>query len=193
MSANPDKPAEVVRCGWANSDPLMMAYHDDEWGVPSHDDQHLFEMLILEGFQAGLSWQTILRRREGFRRAFADWDVAKVASFDSANVERQLTDEGIIRHRGKIESAIKSAQAFQKVKAEYGSFDRYLWSFVDDTPIVNRPVDMSQIPAQTAQSQELSKELRRRGFNFVGPTICYAFMQAVGLVDDHVQGCFRAK
>lgn len=171
----------------------MVAYHDNEWGVPSHDDRHLFEMLILEGFQAGLSWQTILNRREGFRTAFSDWDVIKIAAFGSADVERLLADPGIIRHRGKIESAIRSAQAFQDVQAECGSFDRYLWNFVDGAPIVNRPADMSQISAQTELSQAISKDLKRHGFNFVGPTICYAFMQAVGLVDDHVQGCFKAR
>jgi DNA-3-methyladenine glycosylase I len=183
---------QITRCGWAVSDPLMIAYHDEEWGVPSHDDRHLFEMLILEGFQAGLSWQTILRRREGFTKAFADWDIAKVASFGPADVDRLLVDEGIIRHRGKIESAIKSAQAFQKVQAEFGSFDKYLWGFVGGKPIVNRPSSLSELQAQTELSQALSKDLRKRGFNFVGPTICYAFMQAVGLVDDHVVGCFRA-
>ncbi|HEX5322775.1 MAG TPA: DNA-3-methyladenine glycosylase I [Capsulimonadaceae bacterium] len=188
----PSDSAQLTRCGWAVSDPLMVAYHDDEWGRPSHDDRHLFEMLILEGFQAGLSWQTILRRREGFKKAFAEWDVAKVAQFGPADVDRLLTDEGIIRHRGKIESAIKSARAFQKVQTEQASFAKYLWDFVGGAPIVNRPSSLSEIPAQTELSQNLSKDLRRRGFNFVGPTICYAFMQAVGLVDDHVQGCFRA-
>lgn len=188
----PDDTTQIIRCGWAVSDPQMIAYHDEEWGTPSHDDRHLFEMLILEGFQAGLSWQTILRRREGFTKAFADWDVAKVAAFGPADVERLLADEGIIRHRGKIESAIRSAQAFQKVQAECGSFNNYLWSFVDGAPIVNRPASLSNVPAQTELSQKLSKDLRRLGFNFVGPTICYAFMQAVGLVDDHIQGCFRA-
>ena len=176
------------RCGWARAgDPLYVAYHDEEWGVPSHDERHLFEMLVLEGAQAGLSWSTILRKREGYRRAFAGFDPARVARFGPPDVERLIADPGIVRNRLKVESAIANARA----TLEAGGLDELLWSVVDGEPIVNRWRSLGEIPAETAESRALSKELKRRGFRFVGPTICYALMQACGLVNDHVVGCFR--
>ena len=176
------------RCGWARAgDPLYVAYHDEEWGVPSHDERHLFEMLVLEGAQAGLSWSTILRKREGYRRAFAGFDPARVARFGPADVERLIADPGIVRNRLKVESAITNARA----TLEAGGLDELLWSVVGGEPIVNRWRSLGEIPAETAESRALSKELKRRGFRFVGPTICYALMQACGLVNDHVVGCFR--
>jgi DNA-3-methyladenine glycosylase I len=185
-------PKDVVRCSWAPiTDPRYVAYHDEEWGVPSHDDRHLFEMLVLEGAQAGLSWTTILNKREGYRTAFANFDAAKVARFTPAKVERLLLDPGIVRNRGKVESTVTNARAVLAVTEELGSLDAYLWSFVDGTPIVGRWKRTGQIPAETAESKAMSKDLKRRGFRFVGPTICYAFMQACGLVQDHVTDCFR--
>ncbi len=180
------------RCEWVPLDrPAYLAYHDEEWGVPSHDDRHLFEMLVLEGAQAGLSWWTILNKREGYRRAFAEFDAAKVARFTPAKVERLLLDPGIVRNWLKVESAVANAKAVLAVTEEHGSLDAYLWSFVDGRPIVGRWKRMGQIPAETAQSKAMSKDLKRRGFRFVGPTVCYAFMQACGLVNGHVAGCFR--
>jgi DNA-3-methyladenine glycosylase I len=177
-----------TRCSWVPAgDPLYVAYHDDEWGVPSHDERHLFEMLVLEGAQAGLSWSTILRKREGYRRAFAGFDVESVARFSARDVERLLADPGIVRNRLKVESAIANARA----TIEAGGLDGLLWSFVGGSPIVNRWKTLAEIPAETAESQAMSKELKKRGFRFVGPTICYALMQACGLVNDHVVGCFR--
>jgi DNA-3-methyladenine glycosylase I len=167
----------------------MEAYHDQEWGTPLHDDRGLFELLTLEGAQAGLSWITILRRREGYRRAFADFDPVKVAAFDSAKVEALMANPEIIRNRQKVASTIENARQVLQVQREYGSFDRYIWSFVDHTPRVNEFKTMAEIPAQTAQSIAMSKALRQRGFGFVGPTICYAFMQTTGLVNDHLLGC----
>ena len=178
------------RCHWARSGPDI-AYHDREWGVPVRADRRLFELLVLEGAQAGLSWSTILARRRGYRAAFAGFDPARVARFRSAHVERLLRDPGIIRHRGKIESAIRNAQAFLEVRREHGTFAAYLWGFVEDHPIQNRWRRPRQVPAQTSLSQALSRDLQRRGFTFVGPTICYAFMQATGLVNDHLTSCFR--
>ena len=178
------------RCPWARGEPDI-AYHDDEWGVPSHDDRRLFEFLVLEGAQAGLSWSTILARRAGYRRAFAGFDVARVARFKPAVVARLLRDPGIVRHRGKIESAIGNARGVLAIQREHGSFAAYLWSFVGDRPLDNRRRSPRQVPAQTALSQALSRDLKQRGFTFVGPTICYAFMQAVGLVNDHLTSCFR--
>jgi DNA-3-methyladenine glycosylase I len=169
------------------ADPLYVAYHDEEWGVPSHDGRHLFEMLVLEGAQAGLSWATILRKREGYRRAFAGFDVEAVAGFTARDVERLLADPGIVRNRLKVESAIANAQA----TVALGSLDELVWSFVDGAPIVNGWRTLAEVPAETTESRAMSKELKRRGFRFVGPTICYAFMQACGLVNDHVVGCFR--
>jgi DNA-3-methyladenine glycosylase I len=184
--------AEPIRCAWAGSDPQMQAYHDDEWGVPLHDDTKLFELLTLEGAQAGLSWSTILRRRDGYRRAFAGFDIARVAAFDDEAVARLLADGDIIRNRQKIVSTIANARQVLVLQQELGSFDRFVWSFVPDSqPLVNHPRALGDIPAQTAESQALSKALKKRGFGFVGPTICYAFMQSAGLVDDHMVTCFR--
>ena len=181
----------VTRCEWAGSDPDMVAYHDDEWGVPVHDDPTHFEFMVLEGAQAGLSWSTILKRRSGYRKAFAGFDPAKVARFTPAKVEKLLTDTGIIRNRAKVESAVRNARAFLDVAEEFGSFDKYIWGFVGGRPIVNKWRRMAQLPATTPESEALSKDLRGRGFGFVGPTVCYAHLQAAGLVNDHVVGCFR--
>jgi DNA-3-methyladenine glycosylase I len=185
--------AEPVRCGWVvgSSDPAMLAYHDQEWGVPSHDDGHLFEMLVLEGAQAGLSWTTILHKREGYRRAFAGFDPQKVARFDSRKIERLLADPGIVRNRLKVQSAVSNAKAVRAVQRESGSLDVFLWSLVGGSPTVNRWRRLQTIPAETDGSRALSKELKRRGFRFVGPTVCYAFMQATGMVNDHLVTCFR--
>jgi DNA-3-methyladenine glycosylase I len=172
-------------------DPLYVAYHDEEWGVPSHDERHLFELLVLEGAQAGLSWSTILRKREAYRRAFAGFEPEAVARFGEDDVERLLGDAGIVRHRGKIEAAIANARATLAVRDEVGSLDGLLWGFVGGEPLVNRWRTVDEIPAETAESSSMSKELKRRGFRFVGPTTCYAFMQAAGLVNDHVIDCFR--
>jgi DNA-3-methyladenine glycosylase I len=180
---------DVKRCAWVPSaDPAYVAYHDEEWGVPSRDEQFLFELLVLEGAQAGLSWSTILRKREGYRRAFADFDVAKVARFGDKDVERLLADPGIVRNRLKVESAIANARATLELDVPLGD---YLWSFVGGEPRVNRWRALREIPAQTAESAAMSKDLKKRGFRFVGPTTCYAFMQAVGLVNDHTVDCFR--
>jgi DNA-3-methyladenine glycosylase I len=187
------RPSNVPRCAWAGDDPLMIAYHDREWGVPAHDDRRLFEMLILEGAQAGLSWRTILHKRAAYRRAFAGFDPRKVARFGAADVGRLLQDEGIVRNRLKIHAAIESARAFLEVQRERGSFDEFAWSFVGGKPLVTRPRSMAGIPARTPESDTFSQALRERGFRFVGSTITYAFMQACGLVDDHVRTCFRAK
>jgi DNA-3-methyladenine glycosylase I len=182
----------VKRCEWAPVDsPLYLAYHDEEWGVPVHDDSRLYEMLVLEGAQAGLSWSTILNKREGYRRAFSGFDPGKVARFDSRRVEGLLADPSIVRNRLKVLSAISNAQALLRVQEEDGSLDSYLWSFVGGTPKVNRFRTLGDIPAETAESAAMSKDLKRRGFRFVGPTVCYAFMQACGLVNDHVVSCFR--
>ena len=185
-----DVPARK-RCGWADTDPLYVAYHDEEWGVPVRDDRHMFEFLILEGFQAGLSWLTILKKRDAFRRAFAGFDAVKVARFDQRKLDRLLQDPGIVRNRLKVEAARKNARAFLKVQEEHGSFSDYLWSFVGGRPRQNRWRSLSQVPARTAESDAMSKDLKRRGFSFVGSTICYAHMQAAGLVNDHLTGCFR--
>ncbi|MGH7662775.1 MAG: DNA-3-methyladenine glycosylase I [Gemmatimonadaceae bacterium] len=183
-------PAERVRCTWATT-PLGIAYHDREWGVPVHDDRVLFEFLVLEGAQAGLSWETILRKRASYREAFSGFDPAKVARFTPARVERLLTNTGIVRNRLKVESTIRNARAFLAVQREFGSFDACAWGFVDGAPKVNRRRSMSDVPARTVESDALSRYLKARGFNFVGSTICYAFMQAVGMVNDHVVACFR--
>ena len=181
-----------IRCDWVPpDDPLYVAYHDEEWGVPSRDERHLYEMLVLEGAQAGLSWSTILRKREGYRRAFADFDADRVARFGAADVERLMADAGIVRNRLKIESAIANARAVLAVREEDGGLAGYLWSFVGGTPVQNAWATTAEIPAETAESKAMSKDLKRRGFRFVGPTICYAFMQATGMVNDHVVGCFR--
>jgi DNA-3-methyladenine glycosylase I len=184
--------SSVRRCSWAGDDPRMIAYHDQEWGTPVHDDRVLFEFLVLEGAQAGLSWSTILHRREGYRRAYRDFDPAKVARFGERDVARLMADERIIRNKAKIAWSIRNAQAFLAVQREHGSFAGYLWSFVDGEPVVNRPRSGAGVPARSELSDALSKDLRKRGFGFVGSTICYAFLQAVGVVDDHAATCFRA-
>ena len=184
----------VTRCEWAaGADELMRAYHDEEWGVPSHDDRHLFEMLTLEGAQAGLSWSTILRKRQGYQRAFAGFDPAVVAGFGTKDVERLLDDPGIVRNRLKVESTVNNAARVLDVQEELGSLDAYLWEFVDGEPIVNRPRTLAELPSETELSKAISKDLKRRGFRFVGPTGIYAFMQTVGMVDDHTTDCFRRK
>ena len=180
-----------IRCAWAGSDPLSVAYHDAEWGVPSHDDAHLYEMLTLEGAQSGLSWMTVLRKREGYRRAFAGFDAAVVAGYGDCDVERLMQDASIVRNRLKIESAIANARAILAVREEHGSLDAYLWSFLEDRPVQNAWASMSDLPAQTALSKRMAKDLAKRGFRFLGPTTVYAFMQATGMVNDHVVSCFR--
>jgi DNA-3-methyladenine glycosylase I len=182
----------MIRCSWAKND-LAIAYHDAEWGVPLHEDRGLFEFLILEGAQAGLSWDTILRKRENYRTAFDNFDAERVAGYDVRRIAELLQDEGIIRNRLKVASAVQNAKAFLKVREEFGSFDSFIWNFVDDKPIVNRVETAADIPARTELSDRISKELRKRGFNFVGSTIIYAFMQAIGMVNDHVKSCFRYK
>ena len=180
-----------TRCAWANGGPLEIAYHDTEWGVPSRDDRHLFEMLILEGAQAGLSWSTILRKRESYRKAFAGFDPAKVARFDGRKRAALMRDPGIVRNRLKIEATVVNARQALAVQEEHGSLAAYLWQFVDGEPVVNAWTAMGQVPAETATSRAMSKALVKRGFRFVGPTICYAFMQATGMVNDHITTCFR--
>jgi len=182
----------IVRCAWAQT-PLSVEYHDREWGVPVHDDRTLFEFLTLEGAQAGLSWETILRKRAGYRSAFANFDPASVARFTPPRVERLLQNPDIVRNRLKIEGTVRNARAFRKVQDGFGSFDAYVWRFVGGKPRVNAWKAMSMVPARTDESDALSRDLRGRGFTFVGSTICYAFMQAVGLVNDHTVGCFRRK
>jgi DNA-3-methyladenine glycosylase I len=184
--------AERIRCPWG-SNPQMIAYHDHVWGVPAHDDRVLFEFLILEGAQAGLSWYTILRKRAAYRRAFARFNPAAVAKFDRRRIAALLADDGIVRNRLKIESAVRNARAFLEVQREFGTFDAYVWRFVGGRARINRWRSMRQLPARTVESDALSKDLKKRGFNFVGSTICYAFMQAVGMVNDHMVGCFRYK
>ena len=183
--------ADVVRCGWARSDPLYIAYHDQEWGVPLRDDRALFEMLILEGFQAGLSWITILRKRDNFRRAFDNFEPHRVAAYDQRKVAALLGDPGIVRNRAKIEGAITSARAYLELLTEPGGASDFLWQFVGGAPIVNSRHSLADVRAETAEARAMSKALKQRGFKFCGPTICYAFMQAVGMVDDHVVDCFR--
>ncbi len=180
---------EIIRCGWAGTDPLYVAYHDDEWGVPVHDDQELFDRLMLEGFQAGLSWITILRKRENFHRAFDRWNPEIIAGYGEADTARLLADPGIIRNRLKVNGAVRNAQAYLAIRDAEESFSELLWGFVGGKPIVNQPVTLADVPASTPEAAAMSKELKRRGFTFVGPTICYAFMQSAGLVDDHLMGC----
>ena len=181
----------MMRCEWANSSELYKAYHDNEWGVAVHDDRVLFEFLILEGAQAGLSWSTILEKREGYRKAFDGFDARKVSTYTEAKIAALLINPEIVRNRLKIKSAVTNAKAFLYVQEEFGSFDNYIWQFVDGSPLQNAWQDVRQIPAHTPVSEAMSKALKKRGFTFVGPTICYAFMQAVGMVNDHVVGCFR--
>ncbi len=181
----------MKRCGWVSDDPLSAAYHDEEWGVPVHDDRVLFEFLLLEGAQAGLSWSTILRKREGYRKAFSGFDPRRVARYDRRKLERLLADPGIVRNRLKVASAVANASAFLAVQEEFGSFDAYVWRFVDGGPIRNRWRRLRDVPASTRESETLSRDLKKRGFRFVGATICYAFMQATGMVNDHLTDCFR--
>ena len=181
---------DPVRCSWASGE-LMIRYHDEEWGVPVHDDRTLFEFLILEGAQAGLSWSTILNKRENYRKALDGFDPERVARYDRRKIDRLLLDAGIVRNKLKIASTIGNAKAFLQVQKEFGSFDRYIWRFVEGKPRVNSPKSMKQVPARTSESDAMSKDLKARGFNFVGSTICYAFMQAVGMVNDHTVSCFR--
>lgn len=181
---------QLVRCDWANS-PLAIAYHDREWGVPCHDDLVLFEFLILEGAQAGLSWDTILRKRENYRAAFDGFNPAKIARYDARKIRGLMSNEGIVRNRLKILSAVKNAKAFLAVQAEFGSFDGYIWQFVGGKPLATRRRSLRDLPARTQESDAMSKDLKKRGFTFVGSTICYAFMQGMGLVNDHLEKCFR--
>jgi DNA-3-methyladenine glycosylase I len=186
MSTNVDR----FRC-FGNKDPLSMKYHDEEWGVPEHDDGALFELIVLEGAQAGLSWRTILHRREGYRRAFKGFDPSVVAEYTPEKVEELLQDPGIIRNRRKVESAVRNAGAFLRVQEEYGSFDEYVWGFVGGKPVMNAFTSWSEVLPETEVSRAMSADLKRRGFNFVGPTICYAYMQSIGMVNDHLTSCFR--
>lgn len=181
----------ITRCGWVTNDPIYIAYHDNEWGVPVRDDQRLFEFLILETFQAGLSWLTVLRKRENFRRAFDGFDVEKVAAFSDEKVKELLLDAGIIRNRAKVRAAVSNAHAFIKVQQKFSSFSDYIWGFVDGQPIINSPATLKDIPATTPLSDIISKDLKKRGFKFVGSTVVYAHMQATGMVNDHTTDCFR--
>ena len=183
----------VRRCAWCGTDPLYVEYHDEEWGVPSHDDRHLFEMLILEGAQAGLSWITILRKREAYRAAFAGFDPRRVTRFTPARVARLLQNPGIVRNRLKVEGTVRNAKAFLEVQREFGTFDRYIWQFVGGATLHRVRRSLTDVPARTPESDAMSRDLKSRGFTFVGSTICYAFMQATGMVDDHVAGCFRRR
>jgi DNA-3-methyladenine glycosylase I len=178
-------------CGWGEGDPLMTTYHDEEWGLPVHDDRKHFELIVLEGAQAGLSWRTVLHRREAYKEAFDDFDPTKVASYRQADMNRILNHPGVIRNRRKIDSAISNARAFVAVQREYGNFDSYIWGFVGGRQMVNAFTSFKEMPSETDESRAMSRDLRKRGFNFVGPTICYAYMQAAGLVNDHLTKCFR--
>jgi DNA-3-methyladenine glycosylase I len=184
-------PDDRPRCGWATSDPLYIAYHDEEWGTPCRDDDELFERLMLEGFQAGLSWITILRKRDAFSRAFDGWNAGVIAAYGEDDIARLLADPGIVRNRLKVRGAVQNARAYLALKDDRGSFSDYCWDFVDGEPIVNRPRALGDVPATTPLATTISKDLRKRGFTFVGPTIVYAFMQSVGMVDDHLVTCFR--
>ncbi|WP_129793175.1 DNA-3-methyladenine glycosylase I [Sphingosinicella sp. CPCC 101087] len=191
MKEESDSAPAPPRCAWCGNDPLMIEYHDREWGVPVHDDQRLFEFLVLEGAQAGLSWRTILNKREDYRRAFVGFDPRAISQFGPKDVERLLADSGIVRNRLKVEGAIRSAAAFLAVQEEFGSFGAYVWKFVGGKPVDHRIGSSADLAARTTESDAMSKDLQRRGFKFVGPTICYAFMQAVGMVNDHETSCFR--
>jgi DNA-3-methyladenine glycosylase I len=191
--ASEKKKIPTHTCSWPANDPLLLTYHDTEWGVPIHDDRKIFEFLVLEGFQAGLSWLTILRKRENFRRAFDKFDFNKIAAYDGRNIRRLLGDEGIIRNRLKIEGAIVNARSFILVRKEFGTFDEYIWGFTGGKPIHNKFTSISDIPAYTKLSDAISKDLKKRGFTFVGSTVVYAHMQAMGLVNDHIMSCFRYK
>ncbi|MCK9560126.1 MAG: DNA-3-methyladenine glycosylase I [Candidatus Marinimicrobia bacterium] len=182
---------EISRCSWPGNDKLMIAYHDTEWGVPVHDDRKLFEFMVLDAFQAGLSWRTILHKRQNFRRAFADFNIREVARFDEKRYNQLLTDAGIIRNRAKIRATIDNAARFMEIQKEFGSFDRYIWRFTAGQTIVNRWKTLAEIPTRSPEAEAMSADLIQRGFRFVGPTICYAFMQAAGMVNDHLTSCFR--
>lgn len=181
-----------TRCAWCEKDDLYRTYHDEEWGVPQHDDTQLFEMINLEGAQAGLSWYTVLVKREHYRKAFDNWDAKKIARYTPSKIEKLLQNPGIIRNRLKVEGTVKNAQAFLAIQKEFGSFDRYIWGFVNHRPVVNHFKTLKEVPAKTSVSDAMSKDLLKRGFKFVGSTICYAFMQATGMVNDHVAGCWKA-
>lgn len=183
----------IKRCSWAAGNDLLIEYHDKEWGTPVHNDRKLFEFLILEGAQAGLSWLTVLKKREDYRKAFDNFDANKIALYDKNKFNRLLSNIGIIRNRLKIKSAIQNAEAFLRIKKEFGSFDRYIWKFVNYKPVTNSWKSLKQVPAKTKESDEMSRDLRKRGFNFAGSTICYAFMQAVGMANDHTKDCFKHK
>jgi DNA-3-methyladenine glycosylase I len=189
----PKPPTTLQRCAWANTDPIYAEYHDQEWGVPVHDERRWFEMLTLEGFQAGLSWLTILRKREAFRQAFDQFDFRKIAAYTNADMERLMKNQGIVRNRLKIAAAVSNAKAFLEVQKEFGSFDAYMWTFTGGSTLrPHRRVEtFTELPTESTESRAMSRDLRRRGFKFVGPTICYAHMQACGMVDDHLAGCFR--
>ncbi len=187
------KSEKLIRCPWPTDDQLMIEYHDNEWGVPVHDDEKIFEFLILEGMQAGLSWSTILHKRENFRKAFDNFNVEKVARYDGRKIRSLLSDAGIIRNKLKLEAAVNNARQFINVQKEFGSFDKYVWQFVDGEPIVNTRKTLKNLPARTKESDKMSEDLKRRGFKFVGTTICYAHMQAAGMVNDHMMTCFRYK
>lgn len=180
-----------IRCGWCLKDTIYMDYHDQVWGVPVHDDTRLFEFLTLEGAQAGLSWYTVLIKAENYKKAFAEWEVSKIAKFTEKDIERLLLDKGIIRNKLKVRSTITNAQLFLEVQKEFGSFDKYIWQFVNHQPIINNWESLDQVPAKTKASDAMSKDLKKRGFKFIGSTICYAFMQAVGMVDDHIVSCWK--
>jgi DNA-3-methyladenine glycosylase I len=183
--------SEIMRCPWPSDDPLMIAYHDTEWGVPLHDDRKLFEFIVLDAFQAGLSWKTVLHKRDNFRKAFDDFDAKKIAKYGEKKVQSLMADAGIIRNQLKIRATIQNAEVFLAIQKEYGSFDKYIWQFAGHKTIHNKWKELSQIPARSKESDAMSKDLIKRGFRFAGSTICYAFMQAAGMVDDHLMGCFR--
>lgn len=184
---------EKIRCGWCVKDDLYKKYHDEEWGIPLHDDNRLFEMLCLEGAQAGLSWHTVLIKRENYRKAFDNWNAVKISKYKEEKIEKLLLNEGIIRNRLKVESVVTNAKVFLEIQKEFGSFDKYIWQFVNHKPVINHWKALNECPAKTPQSDAMSKDLLKRGFKFVGSTICYAFMQATGMVDDHVMDCFKKK
>ena len=186
-------PRKITRCEWCGDDPLYIRYHDEEWGMPGHNDRKLFEMLLLEGAQAGLSWITVLRKRENYRKAFSNFNPNKIARYDEKRIKELLNNPGIIRNRLKINAAIINAQCFLKVKKEFGTFDDYIWQFVNHEPVINKFKSLSELPATSEASETMSKDLKNRGFKFIGPTICYAFMQACGMVNDHVVNCYRYK
>lgn len=191
QKSGPTPNREIIRCGWAGNDPLYVRYHDEEWGVPVHDDRKLFEMLVLEGMQAGLSWLTVLRKRDDFCRAFDNFQASKVAAYEAKKIQGLMKNPAIIRNRLKIEAAVGNARAFLRAKDEFGNFDRFVWSLVGSKPRQNRFRSLKELPPQTPESEAMSRELKKRGFRFVGPTICYSFMQAVGMVNDHLVDCFR--